>query len=119
MERWVATVRAVQSRHSDITKSASAASSAIKAGSIQVRSGSNVAWRVIPLRSAHIQQLNALATAHAQRPLAQPEQQLIDTLLGRVETSLADVPAALSAKRFVLGKKKRDRADEAALFLHE
>ena len=119
MERWVATARAVQSRHSDITKSASAASSAIKAGSIQVRSDSTVAWKVIPLRSAHIQRLNALATAHAQRPLAQPEQQLIDTLLGRVETSLADVPAALSAKRFVIGKKKRDRADEAALFLHE
>lgn len=117
IDGWVRAAVRVRAARVSVVQAGDAAFASVTWGAVALRSSSQVAWRVVPLRRANETDLAALSRVMALPPITRSEQQSLDGLVDHVATQVRTARIGISAKRFFAGGRKREEAAESASFL--
>ncbi len=119
VEGWVSLAMRVQASRESVIQAGDAAFSTISRSAVVLRRGSEVAWRVIPLRPANEADLGAISRASSLPAATRSEHQTLKALVEQVAANVRTARLGISARRFFAGSRKRDEAAVAAAFLIE
>lgn len=114
---WVGQAGAIKDERADVEQAANAAVESMRGSAVEVRQEGTPAWVVIPLRANDAQLIGDVARQTHQQPLSPDDETILARLTSDVATATHDLRAVAGARRFFIGKKKRQTGRAAADFL--